>query len=115
MKLLKILSALTIETINWFYPLVLTTVTGLLEAWLIFSMFPEINTLVLMAIFPILYLLWLFLFLCLSTLGTTLLFLFVKKPRFVEIDVLEDLPLLIKISPISKTVWKNKTMLRKIK
>ncbi|MEH2114141.1 HAD-IIIC family phosphatase [Nostoc sp.] len=100
MKLIKILSALTVETINWFYPLVLAIVTCFLEAWLIFSIFPEINTLVLMAIFPILYLFWLFLFLCLSTLGTTLLFLFVEKPRFVELNVLEDLPLLIKISPI---------------
>ncbi|MBW4479485.1 MAG: HAD-IIIC family phosphatase [Tolypothrix brevis GSE-NOS-MK-07-07A] len=100
MKLLKIISALVIETINWFYPLVLIILTGFLEAWLIFSMFPEINTLVLMAIFPILYLFWLFLFLCLSALGTTLVFLFVKKPRFVEIDLLKDLPLLIQISPI---------------
>jgi len=100
MKLLKIISALAIETINWFYPLVLIILVGFLEAWLIFSMFLEINTLVLMAIFPILYLFWLFLFLCLSALGTTILFQFVKKPRFVEIDVLEDLPLLLQISPI---------------
>ncbi|MBW4635648.1 MAG: HAD-IIIC family phosphatase [Iphinoe sp. HA4291-MV1] len=100
-KLITILFALTIETINWFYPLVLTVIAGLLEAWLIFSIFPEINTLVLVAIFPLLYLFWLFLFLCLSALGTTLLFRFVKKPKFIEANILEDWQLLIQFSPIN--------------
>lgn len=99
MKLLKILFALAIETINWFYPVVLTITAGLLEAKLIFGIFPEINSLVLVALFPIVYLFWLFLFLCLSALGITFLFLFVKKPKFIEINVLEDLPLLIQFSP----------------
>ncbi|KAB8331116.1 HAD-IIIC family phosphatase [Scytonema tolypothrichoides VB-61278] len=99
--IIKILFALTIETINWFYPLVLTVIAGLLEAWLIFNMFPEINTLVLVAIFPLLYLFWLFLFLCLSALGTTVLFRFVKKPKFLEANLLEDWQLLIQFSPIN--------------
>ncbi|NJR75339.1 MAG: hypothetical protein HC773_20250 [Scytonema sp. CRU_2_7] len=99
MKLVKILFALTIETIDWFYPLVLTVIAGFLEAWLIFSRFPEINTLVLVAIFPLLYLFWLFLFLCLSALGTTLLFRFVKKPKFLEANLVEDWQSLLQFSP----------------
>ncbi|MEH2257503.1 HAD-IIIC family phosphatase [Nostoc sp.] len=99
MKLIKILAALSIETINWLYPLVLMILVGLLEAWLILSILPETKSLVLMAILPIVYLFWLFLFLCLSALVTTLLFKSVKKPRFVEINVLEDVLLLIQLSP----------------
>ncbi len=101
MKLIKILSALTIDTINWLYPLVLTLIAGVLEGWLILSLFPEISPLVLVAIFPILYFFWLFIFLCLSALGTNFLFLFVRKPKNLEIDILEDLPLLIQFSPTS--------------
>ncbi len=101
LKLYQILSALSIETINWLYPLGLTILAAVLEAWLIFSIFPEIKIQVLVAIFPLLYLFWVFLYLCLSKLGITLLFLFAKKPKLIDFDILEDLPLLIQFSPTS--------------
>jgi FkbH-like protein len=101
MKLIKILSALIIDTLNWLYPLVLTLIAGVLEGWLISSSFPEISPLVLVAIFPIVYFFWLLSFLCISTLGISLLFLLVEKPKNLEFDILEDLPLLIRFSPIT--------------
>ena len=100
MKLIKILSALTINTISWLYPLMIIILAGVLESWLLFSLFPAIKPLVLVAIFPLIYLLWLFLFLCLSIVGTKLLFLFVKKPKILEFNVLEDLLALIQIEPV---------------
>ena len=99
MKLLKILFALTLEIINWIYPLALASVAGLLEAWLLLSIFPAMDTLVLVAILPVIYLLWLLIFICLSAFGTILLFAFVEKPRFLELDIIDDWLLLIKFSP----------------
>ncbi len=100
MKLIKILSALTIDAISWLYPVVIIILAGFLESWLLFSLFSEIKPLVLVATFPLIYLLWLFLFLCLSIVGTKLMFLFVKKPKILEINILEDLLALIQIEPI---------------
>ncbi|MBD2567496.1 HAD-IIIC family phosphatase [Anabaena lutea] len=101
MKLIKILSVLIIETIKFLYPLFLVVIAALLDAWMISSIFPEPNTLVIVAIFPILYFFWLLTFISLSALLTKLLFLSVNKPRFSEINVLKDLLLLIKLSPVS--------------
>ena len=100
MKLIKILSALTIDTLSWLYPLGIIILAGVLESWLLFSIFPEMKPLVLMAIFPLLYLFWLLLFLSLSMAGTTLLFLFVKKPKIIEFNILEDLLALIQLEPV---------------
>lgn len=100
-NLLKILSALIIDTISWLYPLAICTLSALIEACLLFSVFPEIHPIVLVAIFPILYFCWLLLFLCLSSLGTSFLFLFVKKPKIVEFNPLENPLLLLQFSPIS--------------
>lgn len=99
MKLIKILSALAIDTITWLYPLVLCTLSGLLEAWLIFSVFPEIHSLVLVAIFPVLYFFWLVLFVCLSALGTSLLFRFFRKPKLSEFNIINNPLLMLKFSP----------------
>ncbi len=100
MKLIKILSALTIDTISWLYPLVIIIIATVLESWLLFSLFPEIKPLILVTIFPLIYLVWLLLFLSLSLLGTKLLFLLVQKPKIIEFNVLEDLLALIKIEPV---------------
>jgi FkbH-like protein len=100
MKLIKILCAIVIETTNWCYPLALAIIAGVLEGWLIKSIFPQIDPLVLVAIFPILYLFWLFLFLYLSALGITVMFQFVSKPKIIESNILDDLLLLIQFSPI---------------
>lgn len=100
MKLIKILSALTIDTISWLYPVVIIILAGILESWLLLSLFPEMKPLLLVAIFPVIYLLWLFLFLCLSIVGTNLLFLFVRKPKILEFNILEDLLALIKLEPV---------------
>jgi FkbH-like protein len=100
MKLFKMLAALAIDSINWLYPIMLIILAGFFEAWLISSVFSGITSLTLIAVFPIVYLGWLLLFLCLSTLGTRFLFLFVKKPRVLEFDIFDELPLLIRFSPI---------------
>ena len=100
-NVIKIFSALIIDTISWLYPLALCVLSGLLEGWLIFSVFPEIHVTVLVAIFPILYFCWLLLFLCLSALGITVLFLFVKKPKIIEFNPLDHPLLLLQFSPIS--------------
>lgn len=99
MKQLQIFYALILETTNWLYPLGLMLLAGILEAGLISGIFSAIKISVILAIFPFIYLLWLLIFLCLSAFGTTLLFRFGPKPRFIEIDIIHDLPLLIKFSP----------------
>ena len=94
------LGALAIDSINWLYPILLITLAGLLEEWLISKIFSGITPLTLIAAFPLLYLGWLALFLCLSAFGTSLLFLFIRKPRVLEFDIFDNLLLLLRFSPI---------------
>jgi FkbH-like protein len=100
MKPFKMLAALAIDSLNWIYPLLLIILAGFCEKWLISNIFSEITPLTLITAFPMLYLGWLLLFLCLSALGTSLLSLFVKKPRVLEFDIFDNLPLLLRFSPI---------------
>jgi FkbH-like protein len=100
MKLFKMIAALAIDSINWLYPILLVILAGFLEEWLIANIFSEITLLTLVALFPVVYLGWLLLFICLSTLGTKFLFSFIRKPRVLEFDIFDNLPLLIRFSPI---------------
>ena len=95
MRLLENVLALIFETITWFYPLILTTLAGFLEIFLISSLIPNINPLFLLAIFPVLYFFWLLIFLCLSTVGTSLLFLSSRKPAIIEFETLIENPILL--------------------
>ncbi len=99
MKLLQICCALIVDTTNWFYPLALMLLAGALEAGLIFGIFPQVEISTLVATFPFIYLLWLLIFLCVCAVGTALMFRFAPKPRFIEIDIVNDLGLLLKFSP----------------
>ncbi|AOW99687.1 hypothetical protein BJP34_09655 [Moorena producens PAL-8-15-08-1] len=81
----------------------LAIVAGVLEAWLIFSLFPDITLPILVATFPFLYVVWLFLFISISSLDIALLFSFFEKPKTIQfnhkITTIKELILLIKYLP----------------
>lgn len=99
MKLLAILSALAIDTISWFYPITIIILAAFLESWLLFQIFSQINFQLLLAIFPLIYLLWLFIFLGLSILSTAVLFSLFAKPKNLEFNSLENPLLLVQLEP----------------
>lgn len=54
--------ALAVDALIWFYPLLLTSLAALLESQIELGLFPDLNPVVLVITFPILYLIWLLLF-----------------------------------------------------
>jgi FkbH-like protein len=97
MKVILKLAALAIDVASWLYPLALAGFAGFLTASFTSTILTAIAPSTLIAILPLLYLLWLFIFICLGVLGTTLIFLSFKKPRKLETDL---------TFPSTKEVWR---------
>jgi FkbH-like protein len=85
MKVALRLTALVIDTVGWLYPLILMLLAGLCVASLTGSMLT--SSFVLVAALPLLYLFWLFLFLCFSAVGAKLLFLSFEKPKVLKVNL----------------------------
>lgn len=101
MKVIKIIPLVIIQTTNSLYPLVLTFIAVALEAGLIFNLIPEIqSSALLLVLLPILYFLWLFLFIILSIFSITILFFFIKKPKRLDFNIYDDLGSFIQFLPI---------------
>lgn len=87
MKGLLQLSALVIDLVSWCYPLILAAIASTLVALMTYSLFSTVQQPVLLAAMPLLYLLWLFLFVCLGAITTRLIFLNAKKPTSLKVDL----------------------------
>jgi len=91
MRVLFQLMALILDLASWVYPLALLIGSSFLTTLIIsrFSGLARKSTLEILAIFPLFYILWIFTFLLLATLCTSLLFASFKKPPKVTVDLQE--------------------------
>lgn len=87
MKIVFGLTALLLDTLSWLCPIVSAAVAGVLVAILTQDLFLAARPAVLIAAFPLLYLLWLVLFVSISTIITTLIFWRFQKPTALKVDL----------------------------
>ncbi|NEQ43500.1 MAG: HAD-IIIC family phosphatase [Leptolyngbya sp. SIOISBB] len=87
MKILIKLTALTIDTITWFYPFGLAMAASVLATLLIDQFFSTSSIVWVVATLPLFYLLWLFLFISLGIIGATLIFIGFQKPASLNINL----------------------------
>ncbi|MEM9149282.1 MAG: HAD-IIIC family phosphatase [Cyanobacteria bacterium P01_F01_bin.3] len=87
MRLVFGFTALLLDILSWLCPLAVAAVAGVLVALLTQGIFLAARPAVLIAAFPLLYLLWLVLFVSISAIATTLIFRGFQKPRALKVDL----------------------------
>jgi len=75
------------DLICWFFPLLPALIASTLVAYLVHNLFPRIEDWMLIALTPILYILWLLFFLMLCAAALRIMYIFTDKPKKAEYDI----------------------------
>ncbi|NJM97327.1 MAG: hypothetical protein HC800_09260 [Phormidesmis sp. RL_2_1] len=87
MKSLLRLIALIVDLLSWFYPLLLSVIASSLLAIVVYPLLASASLAVVLVALPLLYLLWLFLFVGAGAIVTALMFLGFQKPTSLKVDL----------------------------